>query len=397
MGSPYLYVIIQEFLNRGIRMLKIDKANRQQLYQLIAGISAVALILIGCLIILTPFFPAILLATILSLSAWPAFMWLNHKLGNRTAQAAFLMTIALALCFIVPLVIIGTSSAENFGKISEIVQKSLQQDISKLADDIVKIPYVGETMAGYWREATADKESLQAVAKEYSSHMTKGLIALGGSIARGLIDLTIGVMIAYFFFLHGARVSVRVSNLIHRFGGPYGQRLLDISKNTLIGVVYGMLGTALAQGMLAALGFWMADVPGASFLGLMTFFLSFIPNGPPFIWAPVALWLYSEGETWRAVFVGLWGLLAISTIDNVLRPFFISLRGNLPFVLVLMGVIGGILAFGFIGIFIGPTLLALAYVLIMDWSRTREDAEKSGGGKTKTAKTKPAEKNKTAK
>jgi predicted PurR-regulated permease PerM len=226
--------------------------------------------------------------------------------------------------------------------------------------------------------------------------MTKGLIALGGSIARGLIDLTIGVMIAYFFFLHGARVSVRVSNLIHRFGGPYGQRLLDISKNTLIGVVYGMLGTALAQGMLAALGFWMADVPGASFLGLMTFFLSFIPNGPPFIWAPVALWLYSEGETWRAVFVGLWGLLAISTIDNVLRPFFISLRGNLPFVLVLMGVIGGILAFGFIGIFIGPTLLALAYVLIMDWSRTREDAEKSGSGKTKTAKTKSAEKNKTA-
>lgn len=396
MGSPYHYVIIQEFLNRGALMLKIDKVNKHQLYQLIAGISAVALILIGCLIILTPFFPAILLATILSLSAWPAFMWLNQRLGGRTAHAAFLMTVALALCFIVPLVIIGTSSAENFGKISEIAQKSLQQDLSKLADDIAKIPYAGETMATYWREATADKESLQAVAEEYSSQMTKGLIALGGSIARGLFDLTIGVMIAYFFFLHGARVSVRARNLIHRFGGPYGQRLLDVSKNTLIGVVYGMLGTALAQGMLAALGFWMADVPGASFLGLMTFFLSFVPNGPPFIWAPVALWLYSEGEIWRAVFVGLWGLLAISTIDNVLRPFFISLRGNLPFVLVLMGVIGGVLAFGFIGIFIGPTLLALAYALLMDWSRTREDGDAQDGKNPKPAKTKTPAKNKTA-
>ena len=379
-------------------MLKFDIKNKTHIYQLIAGITAVTLILIGCLVILSPFFPAILLAVILALSAWPAFMWLKAKLGGRVQLAATLMTIALALCFVVPLTIIGTSSAENFGKLTEVAQRSLNQDMGKLATDIASVPYIGGVLADYWRDITTDKESMQAVVKEYAGIGTEALIKLGGSIARGLFDLTLGVLIAYFFFRHGARVSVRISNLIERFGGTGGQRLLDVSKNTLIGVVYGMLGTALAQGTLAAFGFWMADVPGASFLGLMTFFLSFIPNGPPFIWLPTALWLYSEGEMGRAIFVGLWGLLVVSTIDNVLRPYFISLRGNLPFLLVLMGVVGGIIAFGFIGIFIGPTLLALAYALLTDWSLTRgegaapkNEAPQKEHAKKIAVKNKPAE------
>lgn len=359
-------------------MLNFDIKNKAHIYQLIAGITAVTLILIGCLVILAPFFAAILLALILALSAWPAFMWLKAKLGGRVQLASLLMTIALALCFVVPLTIIGTSSADNFSKLMDAAQHSMQQDTGKLAEDIAGIPYVGGMLADYWRDITTDKESLQAVVKEYAGITTEWLMKLGGSVVRGLFDLTLGIMIAYFFFLHGARASVRVSNLIERFGGDSGARLLDVSKNTLIGVVYGMLGTALAQGTLAALGFWIADVPGATFLGLLTFFLSFIPNGPPFLWVPAALWLYSEGEIWRAVFMGIWGLLVVSTIDNLLRPYFISLRGNQPFLLVLMGVVGGVIAFGFIGIFIGPTLLALAYALVTDWSRSRV-AQKAGG------------------
>jgi predicted PurR-regulated permease PerM len=363
-------------------MLSIDPANRSHIYQLIAGISAVTLILTGCLIILSPFFPAILLATILALSTWPAFMWLNKKLGHRTRLAALLMTVALAFCFIVPLTIIGTSSAENFGKISDLATGALQGDTASVGAQLERIPYAGDLLAGQWRRMTADKETFFKLIEEYAGMTNEGLVKLGASIARGLLDLTLGVLIAYFFFRHGTRAAVRISNLIDRFGGTYGQHLLDVSKNTLIGVVYGMLGTALAQGALAAFGFWLVDVPGASFLGLMTFFLSFTPIGPPLIWVPATFWLYSEGHLYSAVFMGLWGLLAVSTIDNVLRPYFISLRGNLPFLLVLLGVAGGVMAFGFIGIFIGPTLLALAYALLTDWSRTREEAERARKGKT---------------
>jgi predicted PurR-regulated permease PerM len=191
---------------------------------------------------------------------------------------------------------------------------------------------------------------------------------LGGTIGRGLLDLTLGVLISYFFFRHGTGTAARISTLIDTFGGEKGQHLLGVAKNTLIGVVYGILGTALAQGLLAAFGFWISGVPGAPFLGLLTFFIAFIPFGTPFIWVPATFWLFSEGHTGWGVFMILWGTFVISGIDNFLRPYFISIGSNLPFIIVLLGVIGGIIGFGFIGIFIGPTLLALAYTLILEWS-----------------------------
>jgi len=361
-------------------MLKFDIKDKNHIYQLIAGITAVVFILLGCLLILSPFFPAILLAIILALSTWPAFEWLNRKLKRRTWLSASLMTILLALCFIVPLVIIGTSSADNFGKISDMFKSALQGNTAVVGHHLASVPYAGDTLSAYWTDLTADQERFQKLMEEYVGMTSDGLIKLGGSIGRGLLDLTLGVMIAFFFFRHGTRAAARVRTLIDKFGGAYGQRLLEVSKNTLIGVVYGMLGTALAQGALAAFGFWVAGVPGASFLGLMTFFLSFVPNGPPFIWIPAAFWLYSEGHVPSSVFLALWGLVAVSGIDNILRPYFISLRGNLPFLLTLLGIIGGIIAFGFIGIFIGPTLLALAYALILDWTSLRQSDDKPQDG-----------------
>lgn len=356
-------------------MIKFDIKDKNHIYQLIAGITAVVFILLGCLLILSPFFPAILLAIILALSTWPAFEWLNRKLKRRTWLSASLMTTLLALCFIVPLGIIGTSSADNFSKISGMFRSALQGNTEVVGRHLANLPYIGDTASTYWTDLTADQERFEKIMEEYVGKTSDGLITLGGSIGRGLLDLTLGVMIAFFFFRHGTRAAARVRTLIDKFGGEYGQRLLEVSKNTLIGVVYGILGTALAQGALAALGFWVAGVPGASFLGLLTFFLSFVPNGPPFIWVPAAFWLYNEGQVTPALFLGLWGLVVVSGIDNVLRPYFISLRGNLPFLLTLLGIIGGIIAFGFIGIFIGPTLLALAYSLIIDWTSLRRNED----------------------
>ncbi|HEY8190394.1 MAG TPA: AI-2E family transporter, partial [Micavibrio sp.] len=198
--------------------------------------------------------------------------------------------------------------------------------------------------------------------------VTNILIKIGASIGRGVIDLSIGVLITFFFFCNGTQAAKHLRNLIERFVGHRGQYLLYVSKKTMIGVVYGILGTALAQGGLATIGFWIAGVPGAPFLGLLTFLLSFLPFGPPMIWIPASIWLFSQGHIGMGVFMSLWGLCAVSAIDNLVRPYFISLGTNLPFLLVLLGVLGGIIAFGFIGLFIGPTLLAVAYTIVLQWS-----------------------------
>lgn len=353
-------------------MINFDIKDKSQIYQLIVAISAVTLIIVGCLIILSPFFPAILVATILTLSTWPAFEWMTKRLQGRVALAAGLMTLVLAACFIAPLIIIGTSASDNFGQTYNAIQQSLQGDTGQVAGWLKEIPVVGEKAAKHWMELTSDKQRMQTVLQEYAGPMSQTLLSLGKTIGYGLLDLTIGVIVSYFFFRHGTRVAVRIRALILTFGGERGEHLLDISKKTLIGVVYGILGTALAQGALAAFGFWVSGVPGASFLGLLTFFLSFIPMGPPIIWVPAAIWLISEGNTGWGIFLLAWGTIIISAIDNVMKPYFISIGSNLPFILVMFGIGGGALAYGFIGIFIGPTLLALAYTLVLEWSNSRK-------------------------
>ncbi len=355
-------------------MIDLDMKDKNQLYQLIVGILGFTLILIACLIIMTPFFPGILMAAMFTLSTWPAFIWLKEKLKGKTSLAALLMTGMLASFFIFPLFIIGTSLTENFTKVSDFLQNLLQDSTKATAQSLSEIAYVGEYLEKAWVffDFDSDKEKLSAALQEYAAPTSQEIIKIGADIGYGLLDITLGVLIAYFFFRHGTKFADRISNLINKFAGARGRSIIDISKNTLISVIYGILGTALAQGLLAALGFWLAGIPGATFLGLITFFLSLIPMGPPLLWVPASIWLYSSGETSWSLFLFLWGLLVISAVDNFLKPYFISLGSNLPLVLVLLGILGGVIAFGFIGVFIGPTFLAVAYSLIMEWSTIRE-------------------------
>lgn len=358
---------------RFIRMavLNLNLKDKSQLYQLIAGLSAVTLILIGCLLVLTPFFPAMLLATIFALSTWPAFEWLDKRLKHRTTLSASLMTLFLAACFVAPMVIIGTSVVDNFKQVFTGLQEFLRADPAVTAEKLKGVSYIGPQLEKYWLVFASDKQKLVDMLQDNAGALTNTLIAGARTIGYGLLDITLGVLISFFFFRHGLGLAVRIRALLDKFGGEAGQNMLKICKNTLIGVVYGIFGTALAQAALAALGFWYTEVPGASFLGLMTFFLSLVPMGPPIIWIPAAVWLYSIGKTGYAIGLALWGLIVISAIDNFMKPYFISIGSNLPLLLVLLGVMGGILAFGFIGIFIGPTLLALAYSIILEWSSSR--------------------------
>lgn len=354
-------------------MISLDFKDKQHLYQFIVGTAGVVLILLGCLYILAPFLTAILLASIFALSAWPAFEFLKQKLNHRTALAAFIITMLLATFFIMPLVIIGASSSDSFGQTFNSAQEWVQAgDFSQGSVLLRKVPVVGEDLAFYWDEFSSDKEQMKATLQEYAGPTSQWLLAIGATIGHGLLHISLAILIAYFFFRHGTHVAVRVRALTDKFAGEKGRHLLDVTKKTLIGVVYGILGTALAQGGLAAFGFWLAGVPAASLLGLLTVFLSFIPIGPPMIWIPAAYWLFSNGETGWAIFMVLWGVMIVSAIDNVLKPYFISLGSNLPFMLVLLGIGGGVLAFGFIGIFIGPTLLALAYSIIIELSSPRK-------------------------
>lgn len=196
-------------------------------------------------------------------------------------------------------------------------------------------------------------------------------LAGGGALAEGLLQLTLSVLIIFFLYRDGETLAARLNAAVGRIAGERGQHLVGVAGNTMRGVVYGIIGTAIAQGVVAAIGFWIAGVPAATMLGLATFVLSPVPVGPPLVWIPATIWLFYHGSTGWAIFMVVWGVAAVSSVDNVIKPLIISHGSNLPFILVLLGVLGGVIAFGFIGVFLGPTLLAIGFALLSDWSEER--------------------------
>jgi predicted PurR-regulated permease PerM len=177
----------------------------------------------------------------------------------------------------------------------------------------------------------------------------------------------VSILIAFFLYRDRVALGDRFRAAAVRVAGPNADLLIALATNTLHSVVYGILGTAVVQGVLTAIGLLIAGVPGAILLGLLTFFLSIVPMGPSLVWVPAMIWLYQTGAPGWALFLLVWGF-GISSIDHFLKPWLISQGSALPFILIFFGVVGGVLTFGFIGVFLGPTLLAVGYRLVLDWA-----------------------------
>ena len=277
--------------------MKDRSSDKTPLLRQLPVIIAVGLILIGCIIVLKPFIPAILLACILCLSTWPAFTWLETKLKGRTNLAALLMTLLLATCFLAPLIFLGGSLGESFSALVQSLSKSVNTDGGINTPPWAKdAPLIGHYLDEFWSVYISDQRQLTQTLSDHSSLVTEWLITIGAIIGHGVLDIALGVVLAFFLFRHGPTIVKRMHNLIDNFGGGKGQHLMQVCARTVIGVVYGILGTALVLAALATIGFWIARVPGAPFLGLVTFLLSIIPSGPYFILVPVTVWLFMQGR-----------------------------------------------------------------------------------------------------
>lgn len=332
------------------------------------GIAIIAVLIIGCLAVLAPFVTALLLAVILAYATWPLNVRLRKKLGGRYTIAAALMTLGASLILLAPLVVVALSLADNAAELGEALKGVFEGGLPNLPHWVIGLPLVGGWLDEYWKSVAHDGTRLYQELEGLIPPARTAFLTAGTALVSGLIQLTLAVLVAFFLYRNGEFAADRIQRAVVRVGGARGKHLLDVTGNTVIGVVYGILGTALAQGTLAAIGFLIAGVPGALLLGLATFFMSVTPVGPPLIWGPAAIWLFYHGSTGWAIFLIFWGVLIIGLIDNVLKPMLISRGSSLPFILVFLGVLGGVVAFGFIGVFLGPTLLAVGYRVVTEWA-----------------------------
>jgi predicted PurR-regulated permease PerM len=340
----------------------------------ILGIVALSLLAIGCVLVLWPFASSLIWAAILTFSTWPVYVRLEGRLHGRPSLAAALMTLLLATAFILPLVLVGTGVAGDAKTLFELAREKLAVGLPPPPGWVASIPLVGVELNQTWTEISQNTGALFDLLAPYFSALRDMALASSLSIGRGLLEITLSVIASFFLYRDGRYAAEQLRLLVHRVAGGRGQHLLQVAGDTITSVVYGIIGTALTQGTLAAIGFWIAGMPKPLLLGIITFFLSLVPPaGPPLVWAPVGLFLLYQGDYAWGIFMLVYGFLVISGVDNFLKPYLISRGTNLPLLLVFLGVIGGILAFGFLGIFLGPTLLAVGYALLREWG-TREPA-----------------------
>jgi predicted PurR-regulated permease PerM len=288
------------------------------------------------------------------------------------------MVLGFALLIVVPLVFAGLELSSRVGAIEAWYQAKVAAGWPEVPRWIATLPWVGSRIDSAWISFGAGDPEMLARLREWSKPVISVLLQLGSALGSGFLLMLLSLLFALFIYVNGEQLVRWATGLSERIAGQRGEELFRIAGATVRGVVYGFIGTALAQGAAAYFGYWLAGVPNALSFGLVTCLLSIIPGGPGLLGIPVALWLYQQGETGWAIFLGIWIVGVVSSLDNVVKPLLIGKETSLPFLLIMMGVIGGALAWGLLGVFLGPTLLAVCHNVLQRWAFAAGEGELGG-------------------
>ena len=332
------------------------------------GLTALAALLIGCLLVLRPFLSALLWAAILAYCTWPAFRALRDRLKLSNTLAAVLMVTAEMLVVGLPLLFAAPIRAEDVEGLRGSVEGLIAGGLPGIGEKLSHVPLVGPFLYERWSALEFDISPLTNLAQQYAGVVAQQVLGLLLALLSGLAELVLAILLSFFFYRDGARMAAGVEGLAGRIAGPQARRLIQLTANVTTGVVYGLLGTAVAQGVMTGFGLWIAGVPQPVLLAVLAGVISILPVGAPLVWLPASIWLFAQGSTGWGIFLLVYGAAGISSVDNVIRPWLISRGADLPLLLTILGALGGVFAFGFLGLFLGPVLLAVGYTLLRDWA-----------------------------
>jgi predicted PurR-regulated permease PerM len=332
-------------------------------------IALVALLLIGCIAVLLPFTGTLLFAVVICVTTLPIRNRLLTLCGGRSNLAALLVSILLLMLLVAPMALLSGSLADGVEMAIRYFKPLMEGGLP--ADPpawLVRLPIIGRDAAAYWHELIESREEMNNLLHQFVDPTRRLALSAASLLAQGLLQLVLVIFFVFFIFRDAHIYAEALHTSSRALAGDLGERMLALAEGTVTGVMVGIVGTAAAQAVVAMIGFIIAGVPGIVILTVATFFFSMVPVvGATLIWLGAAVWLYHEGQTGWALFMVLWGMFGISSVDNFIKPILISRTASLPLLLIVVGVFGGVLVFGFIGLFLGPTLLALGQVLIREW------------------------------
>jgi predicted PurR-regulated permease PerM len=335
----------------------------------------VGALLAASLWILRPFLGPAIWATMVVVASWPLMLRVQARLWGRRSLAVAVMTLLLLLLFLVPT---AMAVVTIVGNADQIVDWARDAAAWRLPDTppawLVGLPMVGSMLEHAWEQATAlGLRDLLPRLSPYAGNLTRWFVAEVGSIGFLLLQFLITVVIAAVMYAAGEAAAAQVRRFATRLGGPRGAGVIDLAGGAIRGVALGVGGTALVQALLSGLGLAVAGVPFAGLLTALIFMLCIAQVGPLPVLVPAIVWAFWTGHGGWGVFLIVVAVI-VSTLDNVLRPVLIRMGADLPLLLIFTGVIGGLVAFGLVGIFVGPVVLAVAYTLLEAWMGDGEDA-----------------------
>lgn len=339
--------------------------------------TTLAVLFIGILIaatfwVLRPFLTSLVWAAMIVIATWPMFLKLETKLWGKRWLAVLVMTVLLLLVLIVPLVFAVLTILERADGVIAWVKSISVSDIKipPAPEWLGKIPAIGHWAVDQWqRIATVSPEELAKLSKSAAPYATKivgWFVGQAGNFSLLLLHFLLSVAIAAVLYTHGEVAATGIRAFARRLAGQQGEDVAVLSAKAVRGVALGIVVTALVQSSLGGVGLFFAGVPAAVLLTAVMLLCCVMQIGPGIVLIPAAIWLYWSGDKVTATIFLVWAIF-VCTIDNFLRPILIRKGADLPLLLILAGVIGGLVGFGIIGLFIGPVILAVAYTLVRAW------------------------------
>jgi len=345
--------------------------DKQFLIRLI-GVVMLAALLAGCFVILRPFVSTLLWAAILAFTTWPAYRVLTDRVGLSPSWAAGVMVTAMMLVIGLPVALAAPTSREDIDGIRNAVQAFVTDGLPALAGAIARVPFIGPFLQERGGGLDYGFSNLINLLRPYAGNVAQMALSLVLSIASGVAELLVAILLTFFFYRDGPRMAEALDRMAERVAGERGKRLVVLTGAVTRGVVYGLLGTAVVQGAMTTFGLWLSGVPQPVLLGVLAGIISILPVGAPVVWVPATIWLLASGSTGWGIFLGIYGAAGISSVDNFIRPWLIARGADLPLLLTLLGALGGAFAFGLLGLFLGPVLLAVTFTVIKDWTQDEQ-------------------------
>jgi predicted PurR-regulated permease PerM len=344
------------------------------------GRITLTVIFIGGLIVLSvwvmrPFLPAVLWAATLVLATWPLMLWVERRVGNRRSIAVVVMTVAILLVLILPLWLAISTVLTNIDTISDLLRKVLSMRVPPPPDWLATVPVFGEAAANAWAKLTsAETQDLLSRLTPYAGKLTEWFASAAGGLGSMFIQFLLTTAIAAVMYAGGEKAGAYLVRFGRRLADDRGDWAVHLAGQAIRSVALGVVVTALAQSIIGGVGLAVVGLPFAGLLTALMFVLCLIQLGPALVLIPAVVWMYYSSDV-------LWGtvLLAFTvvamTVDQFIRPILIRRGVALPILLILAGVVGGLIAFGFLGIFIGPTVLAVTYTLLNAWIDEVDDSK----------------------